>query len=235
MLFRSMESIKAEMTSRQRAARDAAKKKSDERARKRELRLRLANKRRIDRQARIDRINNERLLAKAERETRRARAALIKSERDKRRIERLKRKAEREAFLKTDQGVEWWRQKRCWYNARYRKDPTVRMILAARTRMWMAIVRQGGEKTISWVKETIGCSRDELIQYLESKMSRGMTWENYGKVWEVDHIIPCAKFDLTRKDEQKRCFHFTNLQPLKKEANRIKRDKILDPQMSLCI
>ena len=41
-----------------------------------------------------------------------------------------------------------------------------------------------------------------------------MTWENHGEVWEIDHINPCASFDLTDIKQQKQCFHYTNLQPL---------------------
>jgi DNA/RNA endonuclease G (NUC1) len=40
-----------------------------------------------------------------------------------------------------------------------------------------------------------------------------MTWENYGK-WHIDHIKPCANFNLSNDDEQKLCFHYTNMQPL---------------------
>jgi hypothetical protein len=42
-----------------------------------------------------------------------------------------------------------------------------------------------------------------------------MSWDNYGKFgWHLDHIKPCKRFDLTSKDEQKKCFHYTNMQPL---------------------
>ena len=40
-----------------------------------------------------------------------------------------------------------------------------------------------------------------------------MNWNNIGK-WHIDHIKPCKSFDLTKSDEQKKCFHYTNLQPL---------------------
>ncbi len=64
-------------------------------------------------------------------------------------------------------------------------------------------------------KELIGLNIDELKQYLESKFTEGMNWDNYGrKGWHVDHIRPCASFDLTDPEQQKQCFNYTNLQPL---------------------
>lgn len=61
--------------------------------------------------------------------------------------------------------------------------------------------------------ELTGCSKDDLYSHLESKFTEGMNWDNYGK-WHIDHIKPCVSFDLTDTEEQKKCFHWTNLQPL---------------------
>lgn len=59
----------------------------------------------------------------------------------------------------------------------------------------------------------IGCSIPEIRNYLESNFKEGMSWDNYG-LWHIDHIKPCALFDLTDLNQQKICFHYTNLQPL---------------------
>lgn len=59
-----------------------------------------------------------------------------------------------------------------------------------------------------------GCNCSYLKQYLESMFKPEMTWENYGKMWEIDHIKPCDAFDLTDFDQQKECFHYLNHQPL---------------------
>jgi hypothetical protein len=68
--------------------------------------------------------------------------------------------------------------------------------------------------------DLLGCSISELKKHLESQFQDGMSWENYGKDgWHVDHIKPCASFDLSKKVDQKKCFHYTNLQPLWWEDN----------------
>ncbi len=54
--------------------------------------------------------------------------------------------------------------------------------------------------------------------YLEKKYKKGMTRDNYGD-WHVDHIKPCASFDLTDAKQQMLCFHYTNLQPLWAKEN----------------
>jgi hypothetical protein len=73
----------------------------------------------------------------------------------------------------------------------------------------------------------LGCTLDEVKQYLEKQFINNMSWENHGDCWEIDHIIPCDFFDLTNIYDQQRCFHYTNLQPLNKTENRIKSNKIL--------
>jgi hypothetical protein len=62
--------------------------------------------------------------------------------------------------------------------------------------------------------ELLGCTIDFLKEYLEARFLPTMTWENYGTLWHIDHIIPCASFDLRDLEQQKACFHYTNLQPL---------------------
>ena len=71
----------------------------------------------------------------------------------------------------------------------------------------------------------LGCSIEECKQYIEQQFKEGMEWSNHGEYWELDHIRPCASFDLTKIEEQEKCFHFSNLQPLTVFENRSKGDK----------
>jgi hypothetical protein len=83
-----------------------------------------------------------------------------------------------------------------------------------RSRIRDRIKHQNGEKSLrSW--EYIGCSIAFLKTYLESLWTEGMDWSNYNfHGWSIDHIKPCASFNLKDKEQQKRCFHYTNLQPM---------------------
>ncbi len=73
----------------------------------------------------------------------------------------------------------------------------------------------------------VGCTMEELKAYIESKFEEGMSWENWAlDGWHLDHIIPCSSFDLTIEEEQKKCFHYTNLQPLWAKDNLTKNNKL---------
>lgn len=85
---------------------------------------------------------------------------------------------------------------------------------------------RGKEKGESTAK-LLGCSYSYFIKYIESQFKEGMSFKNYGQDgWVIDHIIPCAKFDLSKTEHQKKCFHFTNLRPLWAFENISKKDKI---------
>jgi hypothetical protein len=73
-----------------------------------------------------------------------------------------------------------------------------------------------------------GCSRDFLVEWFEFlfEFNEGMTMDNYGDYWHIDHVIPCSKFDVTNNEELKKCFHWTNLQPLVALENSKKVAKI---------
>ncbi len=109
------------------------------------------------------------------------------------------------------------KQKSDWFD----KNPVRKVTANLRTRLYHILI---GRKSASTM-ELIGCSIDELKQHLESKFTKGMSWDNYGK-WHVDHIKPCASFDLSDPDQQRLCFNYKNLQPLWAIDNLIKSDRI---------
>lgn len=85
-------------------------------------------------------------------------------------------------------------------------------------------------KTGKLAKELLGCDFSnlklwfELNFYLDAHL--GMNWENYGKVWEIDHVRACITFDMGAYTDYKNCFHWTNLAPVTIHHNRSKGGRI---------
>ena len=60
----------------------------------------------------------------------------------------------------------------------------------------------------------LGCSINDYIVYLENKFLHEMSWDNYGDVWEIDHILPISSYDLNVEENIYKIFNFKNTQPL---------------------
>lgn len=105
------------------------------------------------------------------------------------------------------------------YFRKARLDPMFRLANCLRSRMAQAL--RGQNKSQNTV-ELMGCSVEELREHLKKQFKSGMTWDNYGKgagKWSIDHIRPCDSFDLSSPEQQRQCFHYSNLQPLWCEEN----------------
>ena len=98
--------------------------------------------------------------------------------------------------------------------------------LAATMRSRIHDLLKNGYKSAK-TEKLLGVTMKELKVYLEKQFTEGMTWENYGFYgWHCDHVRPLASFDLTQPEEQKKAFHYTNLQPLWAKDNLHKHAKI---------
>jgi len=98
---------------------------------------------------------------------------------------------------------------------KFQKNTNFRLSCILRIRIIMALKRNSKK---GHTTDLLGCSIEQVKEHLENHFKSGMTWKNIGK-WHLDHIRPCASFDLSKKSEQRKCFHYTNLQPLWAEEN----------------
>jgi len=113
-------------------------------------------------------------------------------------------------------GLKWLLRRR----ERYKNDQNFRLKSLLRSRFRDALISKNIKKK-SHVLELTSCSMDFLKKYLSKQFENGMTWENHGE-WHIDHRKPCASFDLRNEEEQRKCFHYTNLQPLWGKENKEK-------------
>jgi hypothetical protein len=66
-----------------------------------------------------------------------------------------------------------------------------------------------------------------------------MNIENYGEIWCIDHLIPCSYYNFEEnKDDEDKCFHWTNLRPLYvkenlKRQNKLTREEIVNHEKKI--
>ena len=104
-------------------------------------------------------------------------------------------------------------------SAKENKSPSYYLELC-RKRMWHAF--NGREAKSDKTKALLGCDGTFLKKYLESKKVKGKDYTNA----HIDHIIPCSSFDMSDEEQQRKCFHYTNLQLLPAHENLIKSNHI---------
>jgi hypothetical protein len=105
-------------------------------------------------------------------------------------------------------------------------DPDFKMERYMRTRIYFAFTSRGLKKSNrTW--KYIGCSSDFFRNWIEFQLYDGMTLENYGEFWHIDHVKPCASFDLSKEEEIEECFSWKNMRPYRSDKNMKKNDKII--------
>lgn len=95
---------------------------------------------------------------------------------------------------------------------RYATEPHYKLAMRCRGQILDALRGKAAKSKRSF--ELIGCTVPELKAHLESQFAPTMEWSNHGTTWHIDHRQPVSSFDLTDPNQQKLCFHYTNLQPL---------------------
>lgn len=154
--------------------------------------------------------------ATPEMKVRRKAMALAWRERNRDRL-----RAQRRAAYRRNGGYQWYRKLRT-------SDPLYNLKTKLRGRINAALRsmkngRGNRERTIP----LLGCSYSAFKMHIESQFREGMTWEAVcdGRI-HLDHRFPIAAFDITKPKEQRRCFHFTNIQPLWAKDNLAKGARV---------
>ena len=111
------------------------------------------------------------------------------------------------------------KKQRIYYKNRRKHDVQFKLVGLLRRRIHHAL--KGCSKSAR-AEQLLGCSINTCRQWIESQFQHGMTWDNIA----IDHKMPCSSFDFRRPEEQMKCFHWSNLQPLTPSQNREKSNRI---------
>jgi hypothetical protein len=127
---------------------------------------------------------------------------------------------------------EWQRKHRLHMNAmrrsKYKRDPQIRISHYGRCTLNKVIT--GKKNHFKFLVECGAGNRKVLMDHLESTIPAGYTIADYGtKKWEgklcVDHIEPCVSFNLEKREDYLKCFHYKNLRLVLKNINAKKASK----------
>jgi hypothetical protein len=112
------------------------------------------------------------------------------------------------------------------YLAMYRKTNfNHKFAEVTRKRITALIKAKQMRKKADHTLNMIDCSKETLVKWLQYNLQEGMTLQNHGKVWHIDHTIPCSLFQLNEETEQRRCFHWSNVKPMLVLENHSKGNK----------
>ena len=56
-----------------------------------------------------------------------------------------------------------------------------------------------------------GLDIETLRTWFELQFEEGLNWENFGKAWQFEHIIPTSYFDYSNEEDLRLCWNFINL------------------------
>ena len=115
------------------------------------------------------------------------------------------------------------------WNSKRKDDPKFKIGKSMSRGMW-GTLKRGVKENRHW-EELVGYTVEHLKRHIEKLFKPGMTWDNYGKVWHIDHKIPIAVFNFEKPEDIdfRLCWSLKNLQPLEAKKNILKRDKIYKP------
>jgi len=153
--------------------------------------------------------DKERIGAKVKeyRENNKEKVAEFQREYRLRNLEEIKEKKKKYYLENKKERMEYYAE---YQRKRLKNDPNFRLKHLLRRRVHHAL--KGRIKSLRTI-DLIGCPSHYLRIHLEKQFKTGMSWGNHGE-WHIDHIRPCASFDLSDPEQQKQCFSYKNLQPL---------------------
>lgn len=109
---------------------------------------------------------------------------------------------------------------------RKKNDPEYKLLCNHRNYVYKCLTKFGNKNDRSL--KYLGCSLENFKEWLEFQFDENMTWENYGKYWTVDHILPLHRFDLTNEKESLIAFNWKNMQPLTDNFNKGNKIRLHD-------
>lgn len=110
-----------------------------------------------------------------------------------------------------------------YYHQRTKKDLGYKLGLNIRQKTYREVTRSLKTTKNGKFNKLSGCSYGELKDHIMAQFSEGMTIDNYGTFWNLDHVIPVS-YAQGCPTALRVLSHYTNLRPMLCKDNIIKSD-----------
>ena len=114
---------------------------------------------------------------------------------------------------------------------RRRASPAMRMDNAIMCASF-GLISGERETSPTFVARTGFASEDDFLAAVKVTFAPGMTFDNYGVAWELDHKIPRDAYNFDDPEDVKRCWSAQNVHALTPTANQEKSWKLIDQYVS---
>jgi hypothetical protein len=78
----------------------------------------------------------------------------------------------------------------------------------------------------TFIKDKLGADLAFIREWISAMFTEEMSWQNYGSVWVIDHIVPFRMFDLFNEEDVLICWNYRNLMPLLDKDNLKKQGNV---------
>lgn len=92
-------------------------------------------------------------------------------------------------------------------------------------------IKSQGTRMVNLIVDLLDCKWESFQLWLVYQFDDKMNFDNYGKYWTIDHVIPCCNFDMTQEEDKYACFHWSNLRPVIKLDNSKKVGKTIKEEI----
>jgi len=79
--------------------------------------------------------------------------------------------------------------------------------------------------------EYLGCNAEQYNNWMQFNFNDTFNFENHGKEWHIDHVIPLHNFNLENEEQQLLAFNWRNTMPLSVKENLKKGISIISLQV----
>jgi hypothetical protein len=92
-------------------------------------------------------------------------------------------------------------------------ETSASLLRSREKRKWqIALRRYIVEKQVSFsYAPYFGLDILNFRNWIEIQFNKEMNWDNFGKIWQLDHIVPVVYFDQSNKNDLKLCWNFINI------------------------